>query len=249
MNPNLLLTSKQILLQHLNVKKSDRLVHIGEVNLADSNFVFTHLMKQVYSEETNSLCLLLLHNSLDHYLNVGKKLGFDLQKKIESGSTRCINVLSIIAEKLGCEDFPNSSLIYEEVERNLKELKRTFKSTYLFVDDLSHLMDLGVTLAEALRFVNLLGRLSSEENLNVIVNCHSSDNPDVLQDDTVLSNALEYIADVSVKVSPLKTGWSEDVTGVVRVKNCNSEKVYHYKASDKEIRTFTPGESIKYLRC
>lgn len=238
----------------LNVKDTDRIVLVKENELADSNFVLTHLMKQILANSCNKLCLVTLNNTLKHYVTVGKRLGYDLQKKIDQKQVRLVEPIKSIAEDLGTNymRFINSNrenitkYFLKNIDNELSILEDEDdknQNLYLIIDDLSYLLDMNVSMDFILSFTN--GCLNIEKCTSII-NCHIAN-----KFDEILSNSLEYVADVVVEVSQLKTGRSVDVTGVFTVRRNNDEhnegNVYHYKTYDRGIKTFKPGETLKFL--
>lgn len=63
-------------LTHLDLNSDDKIIAIRENKLSDANFILTSLISKTFSDQ-NSLCLVILHNTLGHYQNVGKRLGYD----------------------------------------------------------------------------------------------------------------------------------------------------------------------------
>lgn len=237
----------------LDIKDTDQIVLVKENPLADSNFISTHLIKQILANSSNRLCLVALHNSLHHYISIGKRLGYDLQKKIDLKLVRVVEPLQSIAADLGSSHmrFIDSDheriakYLFKNIENEIAVLNDPADSgrTYLIIDDISCLLDMNVKMQYILPFVNTCVNV---ENVNSVINCHVAS-----KDDEILAHSLEYIADVVVEVSPLKTGRSVDVTGVFSVTRLNVSEshpnIYHYKTYERGVKTFKPGESLKFL--
>ncbi|KAJ8923179.1 hypothetical protein NQ315_001733 [Exocentrus adspersus] len=232
----------------LQVKLEDRIVSVRENGTADANFILTHLIKQILYEK-NRLCLVNLHNPLQHYHNVGKKLGYDLGKALKDNAVKVVEPLSEIVSSIESEEDylqeDKESIVkclYFNIKKSLEELTDGDNQAYLIIDDVSHLLDLGVEVALVLDFVNYCVNLIDNDKISVVFNTHAS-----TKTDEIICNSLQYIADVHVEVSPLKTGHSTDVTGVITVQKQSKRSQYHFKAFDRGIKTFHPGETIYHL--
>lgn len=113
---------------------------------------------------------------------------------------------------------------------------------YLIIDDLSHFLDLGIELSAIVNFINLCINLTSDKNVFAVINSHVSSKSDLL-----VANSIQYICDVFVCVSALKTGKSTDITGIMSVQRGKNESRYHFRAYDRGVKTFHPGETIYNL--
>ncbi|CAG9857025.1 unnamed protein product [Phyllotreta striolata] len=235
-------------LSALQVSGDDRIISIKEGSNADSNFVITHLIKQIVHEK-NRLCLVNFHNTIDHYQTIGKKLGYDLLKGVEDDSIRMLQPIKELVDNIEQEDKylqENTENIvkqlYADIRDCLRCLKGDNKLVYLIVDDLSHLHDLGVDVKDTLSFTHYCMNLTDNNDITVVFNNHVS-----TKTDEILSNNLQYVADVHVEVAALKTGSSRDITGLLTIRRKSAVNHYHYKAYDRGIKTFHPGESIYHL--
>ncbi|KAJ8957440.1 hypothetical protein NQ318_004920 [Aromia moschata] len=236
-------------LSALKIKTGDRIISIKENSTADSNFILTHLIKQILYEK-NRLCLVSFHNSIEHYQYVGKKLGYDLLRAVEEKDVSILEPISEIVENIGLEEnyFQEDKenivkCLYHDIKRNLNDLMLGNEAkAYLMVDDLSHLLDLGVDIGLIVNFVNYCVNLIDDERVAVVLSSHVSS-----KIDEIIVNNLQYLADVHIEVSPLKTGRSTDVTGFLTVDRLSEKNQYHFKAFDRGIKTFHPGESIFHL--
>lgn len=236
-------------LSALQIKNTDRIISVRENADTDSNFILTHLMKQILYEK-NKLCLVNFHHPLEHYQNIGKKLGYDLLQAVEDKEVTIIDPLNGIAECIGLEEdyFREDKdnivkCLYLDIRKNLEQLLVDGNhQVYLLIDDLSHLSDLAVELSDIIAFVHYCINLINNERISVILSNHVSSNKD-----EIISNDLQYTADVYIEISPLKTGKSADVTGFLTIEKNFQKTQYQYKAYDRGIKTFRPGESIYHL--
>ncbi|KAF5269588.1 hypothetical protein FQR65_LT05926 [Abscondita terminalis] len=235
------------LLTSLNVQTNEKIISVKENGLSDANFIITNLMKKIFVED-GCMCLVIMHNTVGHYQNVLKRLGHDFMQKIQSNTVKTIEPLKTIYADIGSVDgtkylSPNKENIvktlYLDIHRKINDLlKENNEQVYLVIDDVSHLLDLGVSNKYIISFLNYCVNLTSNPRVSFVVNCHVVDN-----NDEVVSNCLRYMADVDIEVSPLKTGFSHEVTGVVTVRRRDStakSNTFHYKASDRGIKTFAP---------
>lgn len=236
-------------LSALKVNHNDRIISVRENVDADSNFILTHLMKQIFFEK-NKLCLVNFHHSLEHYENIGRKLGYDLLQAVEDKEANIIDPLNGITECIGLdedyfrEDKDNIvKCLYLDIRKNLEQLLvHGNHQVYLVIDDLSHLSDLAVEISDIITFVHYCINLINNDRICVILNNHVSSDKD-----EIVSNNLQYIADAHIEISSLKTGKSIDVTGFLTIERNSEKSQYQYKAYDRGIKTFRPGEAIYHL--
>ncbi|GLV44818.1 poly [Carabus blaptoides fortunei] len=242
-------------LTHLDLNSQEKIIAIRENKLSDANFILTSLIAKTFSEQ-NTLCFIILHHTLGHYQNVGKRLGYDLIAQISAGQARVIEPMKQIVD-----DIANTIPVYlqqnkesvvrylfDQIQQNIDELQKQNggRVTSLVIDDISHLFDLGVDLKNVLRFLKYCNGLAFNSNVNVVVNCHV--NTDI---DEIIANLMFHSADVCVNVCALRTGRSRNVSGVLSVSkktstktNIHQQNTYHFKLTDKDIKLFAPGRAI-----
>lgn len=243
------LRSLNPVLSALQINIKDKIISVRENAGADSNFILTYLMKQIFHEK-NKVCLVSLHNPIVHYQNVGKKLGYDLCEALEKNELSIIDPLNDIVDCIGLEEnyFQEDKdnivkSLHLNIGKKLDDLLKTgTQQVYLIIDDLSHLADIAIEISQMINFVNYCVSLTDEERIAVILNNHVATNID-----EIISNNLHYIADVHIEISALKTGRSQDVTGLISIERLSQKRQYQYKAFDRGIKTFHPGESIYHL--
>ncbi|GJQ80146.1 hypothetical protein Trydic_g23725 [Trypoxylus dichotomus] len=132
--------------------------------------------------------------------------------------------------------------LYKNIEQSLNDLLQACSGlTYIVIDDLSGLFHLGLTFKDCIFLINSL--LNFDDRINLIVGTHIASN-----DDQHLATALSYISDIIISVDSLRAGRSNIVTGVIKIQRHDipMEK-YHFKAMDKGVKIFKPGEVIKNL--
>jgi len=238
-------------LSSLKIQKEDKIIFIKENLDADSNFIITHLLKQILYEK-NRAYLLTLHNTFDHYQNVGKKLGYDLKQAVQKGDVVVFDPLMEIIDSIGQEaeenfEDPKTNILKHLINSIKKEITNLTKtqnqSAYLIIDDLSHFLDLGIELSQVISFINACINLTSNDDILVVINSHVSSS----ESDKIIASSLRYVCDLFIEVSSLNTGKSTDITGVIRVFRGEDENNYHYRAFDRGVKTFHPGETIYNL--
>lgn len=237
----------------LDLTTKDQIIIIREDYLADSTFVLTSILSKCFKDE-NNVCLVSLHNTLLHFTHIGKRIGFDLNAEMKKGTVTFIDFLSEISYDLYNSENPKYlakesnqivKQLFLEINSKTNNLLLNNKNTFVVIDDISHLLDLGVTFNEITSFIQHLISLTINRNISIIVNCHVAS-----ETDNLISNLLQHSADVAVIVSNLKTGRSWDVSGVLTVNRnseiqneINKQAVYHYRLFEQEIRVFAPGKS------
>lgn len=244
-------------LTHLDLNSDDKIIAIRENKLSDANFILTSLISKTFSDQ-NSLCLVILHNTLGHYQNVGKRLGYDLLAQISADRARTIEPMKQIVDDIASSNTMPVYLqqnketvvrhLFNEIKQNIDELQKQNggRCMSLVIDDISHLFDLGVDLKNVLRFLKYCNGLVVSSNVTVIVNCHVS-----TEIDEIVANIMFHSADLCVNVSALRTGRSRNVSGVLSVNRNTSTKnqhqqtsTYHFKLTDRDIKLFAPGRAI-----
>jgi len=237
-------------LSSLKIRPDDKIIFVRENSFADSNFVITHLLKQLLYDKSR-ICFLTLHNSFDHYQNVGKKLGYDLKQVVDKGQVKIIDPLEEVVENIGLElevngEDPKSQIlkcIFASIKNDVSGfLSNEDHPVCLVIDDLSHFLDLGLEISEVVDFTNRCINLTSDKHVFAVINSHVSSKADL-----IVANSIQYVCDVFVCVSSLTTGKSTDITGVMTVHRGQNENRYHFRAYDRGVKTFHPGETIYNL--
>lgn len=244
-------------LSAIKLTSQDKIIAIKEIGIADSNFIITHIIKKIF-QNNEKLVLVALHHALPHYQIIGKKLGYDFSKKTSCGDATVIEGMKLIENCITDDDYnylENKEKILTNLFADIKESLETIlklnpnQPVHLVIDDLSHLLDLGINIEYVIRFMTWCINLF-QETVKVVISSHVSfyetDEFDLLPKDVILSNALSYIADLNIEVGPLKTGRSNDVSGIINIQRRDETVTkYHYKAYDRGIKTFRPGEALK----
>lgn len=225
---------------NLGILPKDRIVAIRENKNANSNFVISSLLGHCISEDQN-IVLVLTQHTLGHFYQVGKRLGYDLMKYMKNGKAKCLEFLKEIHNTIIDLDVDACvRSLFKDIVQNVKILSENGPTTIIF-DDISHLLDIGISVKDILMYIKVCNSLALIKNVKIIVNCHVSND-----DDEKLSNMLFHSADLWVTVSALKTGISRNVTGSIQLRRPerNFERFYHYKLEDKDIKMFYPGKDM-----
>ncbi|XP_065155264.1 uncharacterized protein [Atheta coriaria] len=225
--------------QAFGCQPSDQLLVVKEQHLADSNFVFAYLMKQALLDENNRVLLLLTHNSLPHYECVAKKIGLNLINKVQSGMVHVIDLQSIVLDLLN-NQLPSVDLlstIQRRIQQNVTE--NTNYKCWVFIDDYTHIQDCTHDVAESINFLNMLLGEFYNETIRYIVGLHVGD-----ENDRILSSDLEYSADCIIDVSLMKTGRSDDISGILKVLRNRKLITYHYKVREYGVDIIAPGNFL-----
>lgn len=228
---------------------TSRLIHIREGNLADANFVVTYILKEILSDESNSLLFVNFHNSISHYQNIGRRIHYNLNEKIAKKHVASISPLEHVQDLISgvsswdvyLESLKNS------IKQTIEELsQRNEGKVFLVIDDLSHLVDLEIPYKELMYFVNFCVDLQDNDRVWLVIGSHS--NEEEHEDDLLMSNLISYVSDVDISISSLKTGVSQGVSGVINVNKKDCKDIFHYKTSDKFVQVFSPGATFAAMR-
>lgn len=242
------------------VNMDGKTIFIKENHPVDANFVLQAVLSHCSKEENNiKTCILLFHNSIGHFHNVGMKLGYNLKKLCES-RFKVIEPLKEMSENLSkinteSDDFIKNliDVIKTNCLKRTDEKKVPLQKFYLIIDDLSHLFDLGMSFENVWNFIRCLRSfVNLEPRFSLCISSHAYKN---VNDETCQSNliatGLEYFADLVVNVQPLETGYSRSVTGKMiiswkshteRLKfKWPEEIVFLYKLFERQVKLFAPG--------
>lgn len=245
-------SDSQLLLQALDIQDWERVISIREDTDADANFLITHIIKHVLQDEKRGLCLLTLQHSPAHYQHVGKRLNYNLTDTIKDGRASIIDPMQWIADDIGAPEADKKLLtrnteqlasnLFSNIEKEIRDLLRTKTgSVYLIVDNLSILLDMGLDIRHPIHLINML--LNSDNRINIVINTHVS-----TSQDRSLATAMSYIGDIVINVDSLKTGKSFYVSGLIGILRMDvPNDIYQFKATDKGVKIFRPGEVINNL--
>lgn len=110
-----------------------------------------------------------MYNPVSHYQHVGIKLGCNLKSALEKGQVEFIDILSISRETL----LQNSdmtvgkslvTLLLDKIKSTLDRLSCQYESSFVYVDDISVLLSLGIGLKDVQAFLHYLQILAIQPN-------------------------------------------------------------------------------------
>lgn len=223
------------------------IIGIREEYGSDAHFVLSCLLSKYIQSEYN-ICFVTLHHSFNHYHNVGMKLGYNLSTFKEKGIIKTVEPMKLLLN--GECSFQSYEILKQtlvnEIENNVEDMLKADKRVLIIIDDLSHLFDLDFSLQEVLLLIKRVKRLIHRSPLHyAILNVHVAS-----ENDVVVANLVQHSSDIHVVISPLKTGFSSNVSGKMEISQINSQhkdnlwnklRIYHYKLFDRFVKVFAPG--------
>ncbi|XP_012220592.1 elongator complex protein 6 [Linepithema humile] len=252
------------------VNMDGKMILIEEQHGTNANFllnaVLSHALKKM-----QAICLVLCHNTFGHYHNVGMRLGYNLLALKEKGQVTVVEPMKIVANNIA--DLCNDSMDKEEivipdaisaehmdivhklftcVKKSYDEAAKFQGSVVLIVDDINHLLDLGLSMRDTMYFVRYLRSSVASHPLSqlcILTHTYQWD-PQTSNADAV-ANVLKHMAHLCVATKPFKTGHSSDTSGKlivhwridsVRLKYHWPEETTHlFKLSDWQVKIYTSG--------
>ncbi|XP_026475825.1 elongator complex protein 6-like [Ctenocephalides felis] len=219
------------------------LIGIREEHGSDAHFIISCLLSKYVQAEYN-VCFVTLHNTFHHYHNVGMKLGYNLNALKEKGAIKTIEAMKLVLKDSSYENL--KKVLLKEIEDNVEEMLKSDKHVLLIIDDLSHLFEMEFTLSEILMLIKQVKSLIYSNPGNyAILNVHVSSEYDL-----VVANLVQHSSNTHVCISPLKTGFSSNVSGKMEISEMNAQtkenlwnkqSLYHYKLHDRFVKVFAPG--------
>ncbi|KAK0078317.1 hypothetical protein PV325_002684 [Microctonus aethiopoides] len=132
------------------------------------------------------------------------------------------------------------------------ELKKVRENVTIIVDDITHLLDLNLSLKEVWlysKYLISLMKIDKKIAMCILGHTYQSDINDCLPNGIVAG--LQRGSQLYVAVEPLRTGHSDDISGVMVIEwrvsglrklfNWPERSTYLYKLLDRQIKLFTPG--------
>lgn len=228
---------------------------------SDSSFILHHYLS-AYIKQGFNVCLVLFNQSFSHYNSVGNKLSVNLANAKEQGNLVVIEGLkelgrAIISGPCNKEntspslvDFSaekNSSLkpLFLQIKTVYDELRQS-KPTLVIVDELSVLLDIGVSSSDIFFVMKYLGVLTSEDGALLAILHQGKDDYDA----EILEKQLSHLSNVCIKVKGLQSGYCKDVHGEMAVTNIKADsssknvpKRMQFRIMDKGVSFFAVGTS------
>lgn len=217
------MTSKLDILDQLKlVLKADssdrRIVCIEETDTAKGDVVLSFYMWYAFTKTDSPVCMVGVRDTYGHYQNIGLKFNYNLllmsnKKRFTFVEPDNISVLHLV----NC----------------VKELMKQHSTgtLYMIVDDISELLLFNEKFEDIVDFLTFA---KQQQRLSLIFGCRRHKADDVAQR---LASVASHLADAKVALAPLVTGFSNIVTGTMRITSNNSayqieDVSYLYKLVD-----------------
>lgn len=254
------------------VNMNSKMVLIEEQHGTDANFLVNAVLSSAL-KKGNAVCLVLCHNTFGHYHNVGMRLGYNLLDLKEKGQVTVVEPMKIVAGNVVdvCKNSTNkeNSIIADAVsEERVNIARRLFacvkekyddaarysESVVLIIDDINHLLDLGLAVRDVMYFMRYLRSfMASRPMSQLCILAHMYKEDPQTSDADMVANGLRYMSHLCVTTEPLKTGHSGDASGkltvywrvdYIRSKYHSGEKItYLFKLLDWHVKVYAPGEA------
>ncbi|PSN54131.1 hypothetical protein C0J52_09466 [Blattella germanica] len=243
----------------LGIDKEDvtgKLIAIEESHGSNGNFILSCLMAEQIKKDCG-ICLVTLHNSFGHYHNVGTKLGYNLQQLEDKGGAETVEVFKLLNSSFSTSEnylLQNTEDIIKNlflmIKTKIENIFKNKKTVCLVIDDASDLLSLGVAVKDVLCFFQYCRSLFEMfSGLSIIVLTHIAEGD---KEQHLVTMGVAHVADIKINISSLKTGQSNDVSGVMKVihrswdksvtkVDWNQQNVYHFKLLDRQVKVFAPG--------
>ena len=243
-----------------------------------------HHMISLYVKGGHNVCLIAFNQTFNHYNNVAMKMGVNLNTTKDNGCFVFVEGLKALGSCLlgqctkesnhkcaipavvpSLQVFNSSDKemciksLYETIEMNYKSL-RNWQTipTLVLIDDLSILIQLGISPLNVVWFMKYLRNLTvcHPESFGCLASFVHRD-AEVEDDDInfVVKN-LQHNCDIHLQVLGLPTGYSREVHGQLQVTrnftqdHCNvmsSSRTVQFKIGDKNVHFFAKGTSSAVL--
>ena len=224
----------------------------------DGSFLLHHCLSMFLKSDSNVL-FLMVAQTFPHYNMTCSKLGANLERCKTEGKLKILNLLDASLNAYLGENKHESKLVdvFESLSTQLlyQEIRKHFdfeKPNAIIFDDLSMLLNMGVSEQDLIKFVRQMSALcQTRDSTFIIYFCK-----DIIRETSghYLYQNCRLYADTELLVTGLESGYSKDVHGNVSLfsKNKNSiirwrSKSMQYKLTDKNLRLFASGTSAAVL--
>ncbi len=207
---------------------------IEEEHYSDANFVVASIMFHCITKEKGKIILVKCHHSMQHYRNLIGKLGLIPPNVDEKPKVISLEILDYFKEN---GDFNAKELlrnIREHCEQNIDSI------TYLVIDNFSYIFLLS-SFFQTVHFGRCCAKLLTLfSNLRVVISSHVSH---VDEEMTRISRFFYILSDFIISTIPLKSGFSRDVSGHLKITSKEKHKAkvteFCYRINDKKL-TLSP---------
>ncbi|KAJ3046848.1 Elongator subunit elp6 [Rhizophlyctis rosea] len=190
---------------------------------ADGSFLIHHFIgRQLKKDVTQSRVLLVgLAQSQDHYLNVGKKLGYNLTTSSRASTFHFLDPLSPTIPVPSHTTDPKASQtfvqsLYKTIATKLLDTRATEGyaiSWSLIFDDISLLLYSGIAVQDVLWLVGACRALIINLRGHLVVLSHADVTTTEDVEQTALNRSLGHMSDYMLEVRSLESGVTHGVTG------------------------------------
>ncbi|XP_029044476.1 elongator complex protein 6-like [Osmia bicornis bicornis] len=228
------------------VNMDGKVILIEEQHYSNANFLSSAIISDALKKDYR-ICFVLFHNTFNHYHNVGMKFGYNLSLLKEKGKVTFIEPIKINAPDMETINKVIDNL-FITIKNEYNEMKKDNKPVIIIIDDLSHLYNFGLNLKQCMYYIRCLRSLIEHDKtaqLCVMTHTYKHEGSDTFVD------ILKYMAHLFVMVEPLKTGYSNDATGIMTINwrvdpirrkhNWPEVAKYVYKLSDRQVQIFASG--------
>ncbi|XP_055696646.1 uncharacterized protein LOC129797829 isoform X1 [Lutzomyia longipalpis] len=218
-------------------------IFIGECSGVDGSFLVSCLLGHQFKHRNTGMLLVCLHNSFNHYIEAGLKLGYNLSNAKERKNLLVHNLISSLPEMMQ-SGVNVAEKCLQDILSDLELLMQAHEHTTVLIDDISVLLNVGVSENVVLNFCQELQKLTVWHPRVTVVtkmNCANIH--------TILFNHLFDLASTRITVKPLESGNFHDVDGKLIISHKNEEmelsekeKSVLYHVNERNVKIFLPGE-------
>lgn len=228
--------------------------------MIDANFLLHHFVSH-YLKDNRYISVLGFAQTDTHYTTAGHKLGLNLQNVKDGRTLYVIDGLKMLLDgfigeqEKGVFCDPRASSfslkpLWRMIRDRIQETKER-NGHLVIIDDLTALLNVGVSLQVVLDFVHYCKVLVEKSNVSMVILCHSNDDD---EEYTSLLSHLKGYSTLHIHVNALKSGYSRDISGEMQITKysktvslLNTHRLLHFKLLDKDVRFFAPGTSTAVL--
>ncbi|CAG4979888.1 unnamed protein product [Colias eurytheme] len=231
--------------------QTHKIIVAKELNGCSSSFITSCVLGHCIKTR-RPVFIISMHNSKDHYQNVGLKMNYNLVRNIESGLIQFYNAGEELTNAVLANDQMSASDFITKMLKQIDCMHEANSSVNIIFEGVSHLFDLGYSLKDV-NFIckEMIDHVRVYDNSFVLFHCNAACESDETH---VLANLLAYKSHVLVEVDHLASGWSADVSGHITFKypsrkfesehtNKLEQKPSHhlFKLFDRGVKLLAPG--------
>lgn len=207
-----------------------RIVCVEETDTSKGDIILAFYMWYIFKETKSPVYMVGVRDTYGHYQNVGLKFRYSL-------------MLMCNQKRFVFVEFETSIEGLFDCAKNLME-QHPIGDVYMVIDDVSALLLLGVKLKDIIDFLTYV---KCQPRLILVFGCwkHKAD-----ESTKRLASAASHLADIKVALTPLVTGFSNFITGTLRITSNESiyqmdDASYKYKLVDNGFIFELNSETVK----